>query len=112
MLEFRKRSVPLPFLDRKMPNDKYETAHLSCITVANWPGILSSARVVFRLGGIAAVYPDDFTAFLVHDLITTTSQRAVDAQHALAFTDASMESLQKQVRQFYAERSASLAISA
>jgi len=58
------------------------------------------------------VYPDDFTALLVHDQITTTSQKAVDAQHAVAFTAASMDILQKNVRQFYAERTAALAISA
>lgn len=104
MAQFCKTTFPLPFLDRNAVNGKPETAHLSLVTAADWPGIVSSARVVFRQLGYTTVYPDDFTVFVVHDHITPTSQKAIYAQHERAFTPVSIDTLQKQVRQFYAER--------
>jgi outer membrane protein assembly factor BamD (BamD/ComL family) len=68
--------------------------------------------VVYRQNGYTTVYPNDFTAVVVEDHITPTSQSAIDAQHALAFTPASIASLQKKVQQFYAERRAAVALSA
>jgi hypothetical protein len=110
--QFRKTSIPLLLLNRVASNGKPETAHLSLITVVDWPGIVSSARVVYRQNGYTTVYPNDFTAIVVEDQITPTSQSAIDAQHALAFTTESIAVLQQQVRQFYAERPVAEALGA
>jgi hypothetical protein len=102
--QYRKTIVALPALDRIAESGKPETAHLSCVTIPDWPGILSAAHVVFRQERSTNIYPDDFTDDLVHDLITPTSQKAIDAQHELAFTPMSIAELRRRVQKFYARR--------
>ena len=81
-----------------------ETAHLSLVTISNWPGMVSAARVVYRQGPTTMIYPTDFTAFLMHDLTTPASQAALDSQHKQVFTDAAIAQLKRRVRKFYAKR--------
>ena len=111
MTQFRKTTTPLLFLDRLNSNGTPETALLSLITTADGPGLLSSARVVFRQGnGYVNIYQDDFSAFFKHDEVTVPTQQALDAQHNREFTKAAIAAIQVQVQQFYDERPAAPAV--
>ncbi len=103
MAHFRQTTTPLPDLNRNAPNGKPETAHLSMVTVSDWPGIVSSARMVYRQNECTMVYPDDFSEVLMHDRGTPTSQKAIDVQHELVFTPETIATLQRQVHRFYAD---------